>query len=72
MRLGIARALFANRVESANLHLDIDRNQLDIWVYRTGLGICLHLAKFLSEREHHLVVLHITFGVGRSGFLGRS
>ncbi len=61
MRLGIARALFANRVESANLHLDIDRNQLDIWVY--GTGIYLHLSKVLLERKHHLVVLYITFGV---------
>jgi len=51
-------------VESVNLHLDIDRNQLDIWVCRTGLGIGLHLAKVLLERKHHLVVLYVTFGVG--------
>jgi hypothetical protein len=39
--------MFEYGVESANLHLDIDRNQLDIWVCRTGLGIGLHLVKVL-------------------------
>jgi hypothetical protein len=60
--------MFAYRVESANLHLDIDRNQLDIWVCRTGLGIRLHRAKVLLQRKHHLAVLYVT-GVGVD-FLG--
>jgi hypothetical protein len=60
--------MFAYREQSANLYLDIDRNQLDIWVYRTGLGIRLHRAKVLLQRKHHLVVLYVT-GVGVD-FLG--
>jgi hypothetical protein len=52
--------MFAYRVESANLHLDIDRNQIDIWVCRTGPGIRLHRAKVLLQRKHHLAVLYVT------------
>jgi hypothetical protein len=45
--------MFIDRVESANLHLDIDRDEHDIWVCRAGLGIGLHLVKVLLERKHH-------------------
>jgi hypothetical protein len=51
VEVGDIKVMFAYRVESANLHLYIDCNQLNIWVCRTGLGIGLHLAKCLLERK---------------------
>ena len=56
MKVRISKALFAYRVESTNLHLDIDHNQLNIWGLRTRLGICLHLAKILLEKCPYQII----------------
>ncbi len=60
--LVLSTLIAENRVESANLHLDINYNQLDVRVCMTRLEIGLHLAKVLLERKHYLVVLYVTVG----------
>lgn len=56
MKVRISKSLFAYRVESTNLHLDIHHNQLNIWGLRTGLGICLHLAKISLEKCPYQII----------------
>lgn len=56
-----SKALSTNRVENANLHLDIERKQRDIRACRIGLGLGRHLAKVRLVRLEY----------SRGGFLGR-